>query len=202
MTKKLNIILILLILIALGGLLFWILGPKSVSTLQSPLSDQEEKITPSQSLTTYEDPSGFKFDYPDNLSIAKQETSDESIYSSLQLYSKQTDGSISLEISDTKLKNTDDWIAKNNYSTAQIKNSKLGSLDAKEIKTADRLYLVAIDKGILFSFEMPPLNESFWTPVFQKLSTAFSFGVPETSNTQAASAPEELVFFEGEETVE
>lgn len=187
-------------------ILAWFFWPKNTSFLQSPQTKLAEDITPSKTLISCEDPSGFKFDYPDNLSISIEELSDPSTYSSLQVYSKKTDGSISLTVSDTKLKNTEDWIKENNFSTAKIKDTKIANLEAKEITSSDRVYLIAIDNGVQFVFEMPTINQKFWTPTFEKIVSNFSFGSTDTqasqASTQTTAQAQEEVFFEGEETVE
>lgn len=200
MTKLKLAIFILLILVLVIGIFTF---TRSKKALQNPLADLAPKqIAPSSTAITYEDPNGFKFDYPDNISLSKAEIEDTTVYTDLSLYSKDINGSISLNISDTKHKKIDDWILENKLiSTEPSKEVMLGNMKATEIKTSDHLYLAAIDQGILFTISMPNLEEKFWTPVYTKVVSSFSFVTPQSTST-ANSAPAEDAFFEGEEVVE
>ena len=185
-------------MIVIGIFIFFLSKPKN--QLSAPSFTQIKKNTPSETTITYTDPVGFSFNYPDNLSIAKNEIENSAIYADFILSSKQVSGSLSIKIADSKFKSIDGWAKLNNGSTKQI---KLGNLKALEIKTNDRLLLGALDQGILFTLEMPLIEESFWTKVYNKVITDFSFAPPtvDTStsgNTNSASD----VSFEGEEVVE
>jgi len=194
---KLKIILLGIITLVILGLVFFLNRPQS--SLTNPLSNQEtksESIRPSEALIEYSDPTGFSFSYPDNLSLEKNEVEDLAVYADLELFAKGVNGSLSLKITDSKLKSIEEW-AKLNSGTS--KEAKLGDLSAIEVKTADRLLLGALDQGILFTLEMPLLEEEFWTIVYEKVKESFSFASP---SQEGVSASPEDVTFEGEEVVE
>ena len=73
-----------------------------------------------------------------------------------------------------------------------------------EIKTADRLMLGAIDQGVLFTIEMPLIEEDFWIKVYNKVVSEFTFNSPDSQSTSAGgiSSSSDEVIFEGEEVVE
>lgn len=174
----------------------FILNPhKQRTSLVTPTSLQTAKKTlPSETFLEYKDPSGFSFNYPDNLSIASNEaTSNE--YADLQLSSKDISGSLILRIADSKFPSLDQWQKLNNGTTKEV---KLGNLKALEIQTNDRLLLGALDQGILFTIEMPLIEQEFWTKVYNKILTDFAFVAPASGENTSA----DNVTFEGEEVVE
>ncbi len=197
---------ILLVIIAIVAVVF--IGIYVLTSKQSPLSSPSlnqitapKKAAPSETFLEYEDPSGFTFSYPDNISITKSDTEDESTYADLQLSSKEVNGSLSFKIVDSKFKTLDEWV-KSTTTTPQIpKEAKLGNLKALEIKLSDRLLLGALDQGILFTIEVPAVEETFWQKVYQKLLTDFSFAAPQTASEDSGSSSNEVIF-EGEEIVE
>lgn len=175
-------------------------GPDKQHSLTAPV----KKNTPSETLIEYTDPAGFSFSYPDNLSIEKFDIEDPNVYTDLQLFSKDVNGSIKIKIEDTKFKSLDEWIKSNNSSaSASPQEKKLGNLDAKEIKTNDRLLLGAIDQKVLFTIEVPLIEEQFWMKVYDKLISGFSFVTPQENSAAAGSDTNQSdVIFEGEEVVE
>ncbi len=173
------------------------------STLSNPLTAQFQKpkeAVPSETSKEYQDPSGFSFNYPDNLSIVKNDLEDNSTYADLQLTSKDISGSLSIKIVDSRFKNLDDWLKLNQAAATQKpKEVTFGNLKALELKLSDRLLLGALDQGILFTIEMPLLEEKFWLKVYNKLLEGFTFALPETTAQDTGSSD---VSFEGEEIVE
>lgn len=199
MPKKLVLFLGLTGIVVIG---LFLLNSGKKGNLTSPFSNQTitKKSNPSETLTTYEDPSGFTLSYPDNLSITKQDVTDNNTYADIQLSSKDVNGSLKLNISDSKFKTIDEWIKSNNIATQSAKQVKLGNLPATEIKTKDRLLLGALDKGVLFSIEIPLIEEDFWMKVYNKVLAGFTFTAPDTTQTSSDSSSD--VSFEGEEVVE
>lgn len=192
MNKKIVAALSLVLIVA--GALFFSKGSKN--QLSSPLINQPKEIIPSETLIEYTDPAGFAFVYPDNLSLKKNEEIDDSTYASLQLSSKDVSGSLNLEISDSKFVSIDDWLKLNQGSKREV---KLGNLKALEVKLTDRLLLGALDQGVLFTIEMPLVEEDFWMKVYNQILTEFSFAPPSKENVGTSS---DDVIFEGEEVVE
>ncbi len=201
MSKKLLLILVAGLIIV-GILIF---NPfKQQSNLLSPLSSQPtvKKILPSETTTEYIDPAGFTLSYPDNLSITKNEITDNSTYADIQLSSKDVSGSLNLKITDSKFKIIDEWIKLNKDAAAeQQKEVSLGNIKGTEIITKDRLLLGALDSGIFFDIEVPLIEKDYWMKVYNKVLTGFSFVAPETAAGNADSSSND-VSFESEEVVE
>ncbi|OGE31143.1 hypothetical protein A3C59_04015 [Candidatus Daviesbacteria bacterium RIFCSPHIGHO2_02_FULL_36_13] len=187
----------LLLVFILGSVAVWmVFFNKSGPSITNPLTTiTEKKNEPSGTFIEYSHPSGFSFNYPDNLSLEKQEV-DETTYADLALYSKEVSGSISLKITDSKLKSINEWVKLNEKATVgEVKDVNLGNLQAKEITTADRLLLGSLDQGIFFTIEIPLIEKDFWMKVYKKLLADFSFASPTTASS-------EEIIFESEEVVE
>lgn len=200
MNRKYKIIIAALLL----GLLiegFLIFRPNIKNNPPSPTNLLEaKKQIPSETFIKYDDPAGFAFEYPDNLSIEKNE--EDSSYADILLSSKTVSGSLALKITDSKFKTLEDWVKSNKVDLNLAKDVNLGTLKAKEIQVADRLYLGALDQGILFTVEMPLIENDFWKPVYEKLLSGFSFVSPESLSSQNNAYTPDDVIFEGEEAVE
>lgn len=200
MGKKTLLILIpVIILAAVGAYIFKPAGDKN--SLSNPLTTQLKTIKgilPSESFLEYSDPSGFSFNYPDNLSIEKNSIEDDLTYADIRLVSKEVSGNLSLKITDSKYTSLDEWLKLNKGIS---KETKLGNLEAVEVKLDDRLLLGSLDKGILFTVEMPLVEESFWLKVYNRILADFTFITPEAATSQAGASSDDVIF-EGEEVVE
>lgn len=195
MTKKIILVVFLVGLTVTAIVILNPIGQKS--SLQNPLSPLQntpKKAVLSSTFLEYSDPSGFKFSYPDNLSITNNEITDKITYTDLQLSSKDVSGSLSLKIADSKLATISAWLTENKISQTP-KDVMLGNLKAIEVQLSDRLLLAALDQKILFTIEVPAVEKDFWLPVYNKVRTSFSFAAPEATTIEDVS-------FEGEEVVE
>lgn len=200
MTRKTVLLLCLLGAAVIGILIFY--RNQQKSSLFTPVANREDSIRqiPSETFTDYSDPSGFSFSYPDNLSLEKNDTEDNSTYADLKLSAKDVNGSLSLKIIDSKFNTLDEWLKLNSSSSNPPKDVKLGNLKAIEVMTNDRLLLAALDQGVLFSIEVPLIDEDFWMKVYNKILSGFTFAPPQAG--EAVSSSSDGVFFEGEEVVE
>ncbi len=187
-------------------MIWWFWPHQKISTgLNNPQSKKD--ITPSETLIDYQDPAGFSFAYPDNVSLTNNLTSenaDTSAYADLQLYSKEKSGSLSLRITDSTQASLSGWLKDNNISeNNQPSSMMIGTLPAWQVKTSDHLLVGALDHGVLFTLEMPLIEQTFWQPVFDKVVSNFSFIAPEAATTQGTtSGGDDEIMFEGEEVVE
>lgn len=213
MNRKTLGLVVVSVLLIVGVIGFFILNPnKSKLALNEPETVKE--VVPSKTYIDYSDPAGFSFSYPDNISLANrtaesEDAKDPNAYADLQLFSKDKSGSLNLKISDTKLKTIEDWKKENEIpESVTPTEKKLGSLTAYEFKTKDRVMLASIDQGILFSIDMPIIEESFWNEVYSHVISGFSFEAPQTEVAQAGAGGSSTtisgdeVVFEGEEVIE
>lgn len=201
MSKKIVLISFLVGFVVLG----WIFLSRPKDSLISPTATQKEgttKVQLSETLKEYTDSSGFSFSYPDNLSIVNNEIEDPNTYADIKLFANGINGSLSLKISDSKFTTLDDWLKLNkNAAIEPAKEVKLGNLKALEVKLNDRWLLGALDLGVLFTIEMPRIEEDFWMKVYNKILEEFAFVQPQQDTNQQDSSSDEIIF-EGEEVLE
>ncbi len=207
--NKKTLILIILVLVFLAVGIKVVIFPSSLSKnseysqTNSLVKDQakaETNTEPSETLKNYSDPSGFSFNYPDNLSLLPNALKDSNSYADLQLVSKDAEGSLRLNITDTKLKTIDDWVKKTG-STDVPKDVNLGNLKAKEVVSGDKVMLASLDSGILFNIEVA--KNDYFLKVYEKVLKGFSFTQPaQASTSEGTAVSAEDVSFEGEEVVE
>lgn len=203
MKKKTLLIMIFMALAVLFGVLVFFLRGGSLSNPDLKSLVIKGTIKPSETFIDYADPAGFSFSYSDNLSITKNETEDPNSYADLQLYSKDVSGSINLKIVDTKLKTLEDWLKESKIASSSAVEKKLGEMKAFEAKTPDRLMLGALDQGVLFTIEVPLIEQDFWMKVYDRLLSDFTFVSPSADTAQGGSvSSSEDVTFEAEEVVE
>lgn len=192
MNKKVLVLSLFIGLIIVGVLVLLLNRPKS--QLSNPLSTSQQ-VLPSETFIEYAGPSGFTFSYPNNLSLTNNEV-DDNTYADILLSAKGVNGSLNLKITDSKFASINDWLKLNQGITKEV---KLGNLKALELKTTDRLLLGALDQGVLFTIEMPLVEEDFWMEVYNKILSGFTFASPSPDSIGPSS---DEVIFEGEEVVE
>lgn len=196
MKKKVIIIVAVIILIVIGLYFFRTSKEKDSS---NSLTNEQIINTPPSSSKEYSDPSGFSFNYPDDLSLTKNEITDTITYTDLQLFSGKVSGSLNLKITDSKFTSIEEWLKLNNKNPKEV---KLGNLAASEIELQDRLLLGALDKGILFTIEIPLIEKDYWMKVYNQVLTSFNFIAPDNISSDNTAGSTEDVSFEGEEIVE
>ena len=192
------IILAVVVILIIGKLVFF--SPKSYLTTPQTIQKELVKAVPSKTLKSYTDPSGFTFSYPDNLSLINNESTSSAVYSDLSLSSKEAEGGLNINISDSKSTTLDQWVK--TLPTTDSKEISLGNLKALEITAGDKLYTGALDLGVLFKLETSiGKDKDFWMTVYQAVIKDFSFVQPAKENTSSVGASND-VSFEGEEVVE
>ena len=113
----------------------------SLSTSQSP-----ESAT-SQTTQEYSDPAGFKFNYPDSVTVSPKDTIDDSSYSSLIVASSKNQGKMTIDAVSSELIALDDLIK----SKTSVSDVKLADLSAKQFTEKGSIVTLALDKGVLFT---------------------------------------------------
>lgn len=178
------------------------LAPTS-APLPSPTSE------PVSQNKKYQSDSGFSFEYPSDVTI-KENQPDKTSYADLVLTSAKEDGSITVKIADTKLKDLAAWQKANKTATASAgMKTTLADMDALNIEKAQGITLVSIGDGVLYMVEtMNEGNKSYWDGVFTTIVSSFSFEAPapeptakKSSGASGATTGDSDIILE-EETVE
>lgn len=192
--KKPIIIAILAVLVLLGvigGILYFATGQIQNETGATPtiVTPVPEDVA-SEVLAEYRDVSGFSFQYPNDFSVNNKKTDDDSIYSDVLISSKKNDnGSISIRVEDTKLKNFEAWLIKEAIATAsaKISESTLSGITSHIVEGKDKVYMVAIDKGILFTITLlTNKDKKYFQSAFDTIVSTFQFGQQDTSATASS----------------
>lgn len=203
MNKKLA--LIVLILAGVMAVSWKYIFLQKKATFSSPQTDgqllSKPQISVSKTVKEYTDPSGFSFNYPDNLSLTNNEIKSERTYADIKLSMKELEGGISIVISDSSFNKLEDWASANSAESSTVTEAKLGNLKASEMLNTDRLILGALDMGVLFTVEVKfGDSKDFWMESYNKILEEFIFVAPTANSTSTANSSEEVIF-EGEEVV-
>ncbi len=200
-----KIILGLIVISVLVLLLLFFLGNKSKRPPGNPISTiLNISSTPTLGkLAQYTDDSGFKFSYPAELKVSRIDTSDQSVYSSVEAKLSSPPGTITIQLTSSTLKSFDDWYKSQSIKPkpSEISKLKIADLDAVQLKLNDKLITVALDKDTLITLSETPSSNDKLSQAYQKIISTFAF-VPPTSTSGTSSTGGSDVIFEGEEQVQ
>lgn len=207
MNKKIIIVVVILFVVGvIGGILFFNKPNEPVVSSGEENSTPTVIVikTPSETLKEYTDPSGFIFSYPDDLTFNIKKITDTSVYSSGELVSKDSNGSITFVVADSKIKSFAEWKKQNVATESAVKETTLGTLAANAVTSDKGITLLAFDQGVLFSFEIIFGNEKdYWTKAYNTIISSYAFSAPaassNTSTSVSSDAGSDDVILESEE---
>lgn len=174
-------------------------GSSIVSPVTGPTVESEVK------LTTWEDPAGFSFSYPENIAIDPHEE-DEENYAHLELISpSDSEGKIIIWVKETDYTDIEDWVEEASRDV-QVLDTELDGEPAKKIAYSDpqKLVTAAIDIDALVLIEMTPDDQDYWQAVYDQILKSFTF-IPLEGEATTAPAPAESsggIIEEPEEVIE
>ncbi len=202
-------IIVIVIIVAVGAAGIIIFSQQKTKKLSTPIAENKKTPEPTSSLPTkhYYDPSGFGFDYPNNLfASAAANIKDQSVYAELTVSSLEKKGEIEIQVLSSSLKNIDAWLKENkiNPEEEQVKNLKLGDLEALQIVEKGTITTVAVDLGTLFLITTDFQNDkNYWAEVNNNIISSFEFIQPtSTSNGSNDNFSSDDVVLESEEVIE
>lgn len=177
MSKAQKIMMALVALSVIAGGAFFILKPgvkdnfdeKQISIQQAEVDKLESRV--------YKDYAGFSFEYPGELVVQEIELDDKAIYSSLEI--KSLEGKkITLRVSDTKIKNLDEWqtVFEEKNVIISIKDAFLADLNAKTViyGAPKEMKTVAIESGAIY--EITSLaDEGYYERIQEEIVNSFEF---------------------------
>lgn len=170
-----------------------------VSPVAGPTVESEVK------LTTWEDPAGFSFSYPENIAIDPHEEDKEN-YAHLELTSpSDSEGKIIIWVRETDYTDIEDWVEEASRDV-QVLDTELDGEPAKKIAYSDpqKLVTAAIDIDALVLIEMTPDDQGYWQAVYDQVLKSFTF-IPLEGEATTAPAPAESsggIIEESEEVIE
>jgi hypothetical protein len=150
---------------------------------------------PAAGFTTWDDPAGFSFQYPKDLSVNNHEE-DPDNYAHVELTSKDHPGSIIVWASDLPkgITTLDSWVNKLYSGTTSI-DSTLGGEPAKKILVSSpsaKFVVGTISEGLLFYVDGTLADKPYWQTVEDGIVKTFVF-TPESSSAGSGDAAVESV---------
>lgn len=153
------------------------LKPKTKdSFVEREISIKQAGVEPGEVLT-YEDSSGFSFDYSSDLTVQEVELDDNTVYSSLELLGSEP-GKLTIRISDTRYSDLKTW--QKDLETKQVINEvrlvNWDDLIAVEFSYgAPKLRkTAAVDSKVIYELEAPADN-GYWDKIRESILSSLKF---------------------------
>ena len=205
MSKKFKWLIVGLIVL-IGAIASWfLLKPKVEDSFVEKEISIKQAGTGAAEMLTWQDLSGFSFEYSADLEIIEIELDDPTVYSSLEVSGSEP-GKLTLRISDTKFNNVASW-QKELEDTQVINEVRMVMLD--DLSAISFSYqapklrkIVAIDSKIIYELEAPA-DDGYWDNMSEMIRESFKFdpsiyNQPETTeeNTPAKTNSDEIILLE------
>lgn len=205
---KILLILGTVIVIATATAIYYLFNNSYQATPVSSFTKKQVSLSvtpsPNPKIKEFVDPSGFKFNYPEDLVVKTKESTGNNIYSSLQILSENNKGEIIIRVESSNLKDLAAWL-KTEKKLQEIKKIKLAELEAVQFKQDNLTRIVAHDTGATFTITIDAVDsEQFWSNTADIIVKSFAFVSPQNQNSAPVQNGEgaEDVILEGEEIVE
>lgn len=159
---------------------------KPVVTSEGPqLSTSVATSPPSVSLTAWDDPAGFTFQYPQGLTTNKHEEDNEN-YAHVELTDTNHKGNIIVWVKDSPkgkkgkaAATLTEWIENDaRFNSASILDTTLGGKPAKKIlfQVPQKMIIVGtLFEGLVFMIEGDLTDAEYWTPIHTRITDSFLF---------------------------
>lgn len=178
----------------LGGTVFFVLKNRG---LVSPVGKGATVVTPSPtpSLMSWEDPAGFRFQYPAGVTMDTH-PEDTQNYAHIELTSPTHPGKLIVWVKDPPLDKAGNpmvdvgkWVStQKRFAAGTILDTTLGGQEAKKVRltSPDELITASVYDDLLVTIEASLEDLPFWSGLHEAISTSFAF-VPATQNNAAGS---------------
>lgn len=192
--------------IAVGGLLtgIFLWKTKYSRPVVSPITSlSNTDSTPTSALTTWEDPAGFTFSYPEGLTVDPH-PEDQENYAHVEFTSPSHPGRVIVWAKDLPAGNQrlEAWIKENKlYAGATLIDSTFVGQPAKKIllaTTPQQRHVVAYVDGLLFIVEVSLDDSAFWSGVADQIVDTFAI-VPLQEEAESVGAAPASDFIEADE---
>ncbi len=198
MSKKV-ISLLGIFIIALIGVIIYISRsqPKTASVTQKKVSP----TSAAKKMKEYTDPSGFKFNYPEDVKVVANDVStSNTLYADIIITTAGKKGQIAIKAEDATKTFFDESLK--DKTTIE---TKLDDVNAFQYQEKNKLITVAYDQSVQFTLTADLSQEkNYWFGVNKQILNSFEFVQPktQTQSTGSSDSSEEEIIFEGEETIE
>lgn len=123
---------------------------------------------PEGKLASYQDESGYSFDYTDSIKVEDVTPNDNNYYSSLEM--KKGSDTLTVKIT---VGNINPY--KNNKNAVILGTAAMDGITASQYNVGGRLVSVAIDQGVLYVIDGPK-DGGFWEETQNRILSSFKFG--------------------------
>lgn len=175
--KKLIILIIIitfLVILTGGGYYYWI-RRNYVSPISTVQVTPTVTVTELEELSTWEDQSQIKFQYPKSLSMNLHDEDTEN-YAHLEFTSLIHPGNLIVWVKDTNFSTIDAWV-KSVGATNGI-DTTLGGQKAKKVMISEpkkKILIGLLQNGYAYEIEADPIDFPYWNHVFDVVTESFSF---------------------------
>lgn len=170
--------------------------PVSVPVVIQPSQTPEE-------FATWEDPNGFKFQYPKSL-IMNTHNEDTENYAHLEFTNADHPGSVIVWGKDTKAVSASAWVkAEKALTEGTILDTTMAGIAGKKVLVETpkkQIVTVIIDEGVVFYVEGNLEDIEYWTSVHTTISNSFEFINNKPTSSESTGADEEYI--DEEEVIE
>lgn len=198
MSKKVKLVVILLIVIVIGGGVWLLLKPKAKDNfVEREISIKQAGVEKGKTLT-YEDTSGFSFDYSSDLTVQEIELDNNTVYSSLELLGDEP-GKLTIRISDTQYTDLKTW--QKDLETKQVIN-EVRSVNWDDLTAVEFSYgapklrkTAAVNNKVIYELEAPADN-GYWDKMRESVLLSFKFSPSVFVKPTADTDNEEVILLE------
>ena len=204
--KSKKIALAVIIILILGTLIWagweFLKTKQTDSFTQKEISIKQTEI-PDVETVIYDDWAGFRFEYPNILTVKEVELDNPNVYSSLEI--SGSDGKkLTVRVSDTTIPSLIEWQKSFNQTNSVRKIDQLTLADLPALKlqygAPEMVLTVAINQGIIYEVTSTA-DGGFWDQAHRDITAGWQFNLPVSAATGGSSANTDAVTLV-EETVE
>lgn len=179
MSKKVIVLVPVLVIVILGGGLFFkdkiifLIKQAKQESISSVGEGKKEEVQ--VDLKEWRDPAGFAFLYPDGLQIDLMEE-DEVNYAHLKLTKEDKKGKIEIICGDSQFTNLDDWAKKDKEAKeGSALETTIASVSAKRVALKDGKEIAGLIDAdqVIYLFKKEPEGEDFWDKAFSIILSSF-----------------------------
>lgn len=198
MSKKVKLVVIVLIVIVIAAGAWLLLKPKAKDNfVEREISIKQAEVEKSKTLT-YEDTSGFSFDYSSDLTVQEVELDNNMVYSSLELSGSEP-GKLTIRISDTQYPDLKTW--QKDFETKQVIN-EVRPVNWDDLKAVEFSYgapklrkTAAVDNKVIYELEAPA-DDGYWDKIRESVLLSLKFNPAVFGQTTTETDNQEVVLLE------
>jgi len=188
MNKK-ALLAFILVFVLIGGVaafFYFRFEPTSEKAMLNPLLENQKRENELDfDWAWWEDPAGFKFEYPQGFEIDSHEE-DEVNYAYLEFAKKGSSGKLTVICNDAPYQSINDWLEDELVKEGNSLQTEIASFPAQKVILGEGREVAAfIDQDkVIYLIDKQPEGEAFWDQVYARILSSFAL-VPLEGETAA-----------------